>query len=246
MGAGLPVIELESVDSTNGYIRTHPELWTRPFCAVVAREQTAGRGRHGRRWHSAPGLDLTFSLLFMPPSPPTELAGVTLLAGLAVYRALLPRLDDGLRLKWPNDLQYKGKKISGILCELFDAGKRPGVIIGIGVNVNSTHFPEELEDAASLRIITGRSHDTGELLTAILGTLAALLKGFNPPIEKALLREWEAASSSIGARVHYRRPDGMASGVIGGIDSRGFLLIRNDCDAKIVPYAGEVLFDEDR
>ncbi len=246
MGAGLPVIELDTVDSTNSYIRAHPELWTRPFCVVVAREQTAGRGRHGRRWHSEPGLDLTFSLLFVPPSPPSELNGVTLLAGLAAYRALLPRLDDGLRLKWPNDLLHNGKKIGGILCELFDAGKRPGVIIGIGINVNSTCFPGDLEGAASLRLITGRSHDTGELLGDILGTLAALLKGFNPPLDKDLLREWEEASSSIGARVHYRRPGGMGSGVISGVDSRGFLLIRNDDDAKIVPHAGEVLFEDDR
>ncbi len=246
MGAGLPVIKLDTVDSTNSYIRTHPELWTRPFCAVVAREQTAGRGRHGRRWHSAPGLDLTFSLLFMPPSPPSELAGVTLLAGLAVYRALFPRLDGGLRLKWPNDLHYKGKKIGGILCELFDAGKRPGVIIGIGINVNSTGFPEELEGAASLKIITGRILDTGELLGDILGTLTALLKDFHPSIEKGLLREWEAASSSIGARVYYRRPDGMRSGIITGLDPRGFLLLRDDDDATIVPHSGEVLFEDDR
>lgn len=245
MGAAHRIIELDTVDSTNSYIREHPELWNSQFCTVAAREQTAGRGRHGCRWHSAAGLDLTFSLLFIPPAPPSGISGVTLLAGLGAYRALLPRLGEGLRLKWPNDLLHGGKKIGGILCELFDAGGRPAIIIGIGINVNSTGFPDFLDSATSMKIVTGRNHDTGPLLRDILEALTGILSGYQVPLEDGLLREWEAASSSLGAKVRYHRRDGMGRGIITGVDSRAFLLVRDEADARIVPYSGEVLFEDD-
>ena len=242
MAAGHLVIELDTVDSTNSYIREHPETWDRPFCAVVAREQTAGRGRHGCRWHSSPGLDLTFSLLFLPETPPAWLPCVTILAGLAVRRALLPRLGDRLKLKWPNDLLHDGKKIGGILCELFDAGSRPGVIVGIGINVNSSVFPEGLGGATSMKIATGNRHDTGELLGEILEVLRGILSRFQVPLDGTLIGEWEAATSSIGERVRYRGPEGTAEGVIAGIDPRGFLLVRDGSNGTVVPWGGEIQF----
>ncbi|TFH39260.1 MAG: biotin--[acetyl-CoA-carboxylase] ligase [Chrysiogenales bacterium] len=239
------VIELESVDSTNSYIRDHPGLWERQFCAVIAREQRAGRGRHGRRWHSAPGRDLTFSLLFIPPAPFPELSCVTVIAGLAAYRTLLPRLGEGLRLKWPNDIIHGGKKIGGILCEMFETGERPAVIIGIGINVNSVGFPDGLDAATSLKIATGEKQDIRALFNEILASLTGLLSEFSGPLDGRIRGEWEAASLSIGARVRYAGPKGMRGGVAIGINHDGSLLIRDDEEGVVAACGGEALFEDD-
>src|SRR5690606_22301434 len=123
---------------------------------VVADRQTAGRGRHGRNWHSLPGKGLYVSIAFAGDQP-----GAAFLAPLAVRNVLQPICE--LTVKWPNDLLFEGKKICGILVEM----KKEHTILGVGLNVNHalTDLPEELhETATSLRLITGREHDRNMLL----------------------------------------------------------------------------------
>jgi BirA family biotin operon repressor/biotin-[acetyl-CoA-carboxylase] ligase len=135
--------QIEVVSSTGS---TNVDLLTRlredAACAPIVRAamiQTAGRGQRGRTWQSLPGDSLTFSLAYVMPGSPAELAGLSLATGVAVVEGLsdLPlSAPQALGLKWPNDVLLRGGKLAGILIETVPAGPgRIGVVIGIGVNL---------------------------------------------------------------------------------------------------------------
>ncbi|HOD13081.1 MAG TPA: biotin--[acetyl-CoA-carboxylase] ligase [Spirochaetota bacterium] len=240
------IIKLESVDSTNTYIRNHPELWDMQLCAVIAREQTGGRGRHGRTWHSGPGQDLTFSAVLIPHGTASGIACVTLLAGLAVYRAIRPLLGENLHLKWPNDIRYGDRKLGGILCEAVPRNEGPIVIIGIGINVNSVDFPSPIGGTAtSLKAITGKDYDVPGLCEEILDCLADLFPHFRVPLEEAIIREWTGASRSTGKAVRFAHAGIERQGIIEGINRDGSLRISIPGAEPVAQYRGEVLFPED-
>ena len=131
--------------------------------AFWADHQTEGRGRQGRDWSDEPELDLavTFKVSNLSLHNPVCLAAAV---PLAVLKVLEPRAGVELKLKWPNDLLLDGRKISGILMD--SLGRAPETyLLGVGINVNRTHFPAELtETATSLALTTGRETDRGELL----------------------------------------------------------------------------------
>src|ERR1035438_4211342 len=129
---------------------------------VVAGEQTAGQGRHGHSWHSEAGAGLYFSIV-LEPSPV-----LTLAIGLAAQEAIAQVTGVACDLRWPNDLMLDNKKLAGILVQL--AGRR--AIAGIGINLNQTTFPPDLE-ATSLKLHTGRDTAAEDLLIALLKSIAA-------------------------------------------------------------------------
>jgi len=240
------IIRLDTVDSTSTYIRTRPVLWDRQFCAVVAREQTAGRGRYDRIWLSEPGLDLTFSMVYRPSRDIYDISCVTLVAGLAAYRALAPLCGSDLNLKWPNDIRWKNRKIGGILCELVPGPEGAIVIIGIGINVNRTRFPEEIDGAAaSLKTATGAGRSVEALFDDTLGRLIELLSGLRIPLDESLVIEWERASRSIGSRVRFVLQDREEEGVLSAVNPDGSLRITTRSGNTIDGYRGEVLFQDD-
>src|SRR5688572_5740233 len=136
---GVDVRVVERCSSTNDLV-----LKTSPASPVLiaAEEQTAGRGRRGRRWHSAPGAGVTFSLGRRIRRPVRELAALSLVAGVAATRALRALGVRTAALKWPNDLVLDGAKLGGILVEARTAGggRNPGsyAVIGLGINCRRT------------------------------------------------------------------------------------------------------------
>jgi len=159
----------EQLDSTMNFCRQLAELNFPEGTVVIAEEQTAGRGTKGRSWHSAPGKGLYVSFLLKPE--PKYLNYLPLLAGLAAREAVNLLADLDLRLKWPNDLVFEGKKLGGILCEGVSSGEKTAVIVGIGLNVNHQpeDFPAEISGlATSLAMILGRNQEK-ELLFDFLG-----------------------------------------------------------------------------
>jgi BirA family biotin operon repressor/biotin-[acetyl-CoA-carboxylase] ligase len=138
---------------------------------VVAEEQTAGRGRWQRPWHSPAGKALLFSLILRPEILPSQIPQITLVAGAAVARAVHRQTGIRVGIKWPNDLIYQGKKFCGILVE----GKvKNSLVLGIGVNVNQERddFPPQLRSTAtSLKMIKGEEVPRVPLLQIILETL---------------------------------------------------------------------------
>ncbi len=140
---------------------------------VVAEEQTAGQGRHGRSWHSEAGTGLYLSMVMRADLPPDSLQTLTLALGVAVREAILQASGVEADLKWPNDVLVAGRKCAGILVQKTAAG----VIAGIGVNVNQTAFPAELAaSATSLRLASGRLHSREDLLACLLESVEKYTK----------------------------------------------------------------------
>lgn len=171
---------LPTAASTNDELRRLAAAGAPDGTAVTAAQQTAGRGRLGRTWHSPPGGNVYLSYLHRSRLPAHTLAGLTLDAACAVAAVVA---GEGVtpELKWPNDILVGGDKLGGILCELHEELGAPGpaVVVGVGLNVNVAAFPAELADiATSLRQLTGRDHDVDALAEALAQALATKLAGY--------------------------------------------------------------------
>jgi BirA family biotin operon repressor/biotin-[acetyl-CoA-carboxylase] ligase len=211
---------------------------------VIADEQTAGRGRRGHAWFSPPGSGLYVSVVLAPTRARVDPGRATRLLTLAVGVALAEAVESaaGLRvdLKWPNDLYVARRKLAGILAE----ATGDAVVVGYGINVTATSFPPDLRDrATSLESELGRSCDRAvlfaETLAAVDARYVELLEGRFDAILDAWRRRAPAAH---GARVTWTTPAGPVSGVTGGIDDEGALLVRvGDRIERIV--AGELTWE---
>ena len=219
---------LAEADSTNNVLLRHIRDYDN-LSVVAAVSQTAGRGQRGNRWMSAPGDNLTFSLLLRPEAlPARDVMAVTALATLAVRDTLR---EEGVEavIKWPNDIYVGKRKICGMLVENgLDGADIDWSVIGIGINLNQTVFPGELLNPISLKRLTGRSYELEPFLEKVC-------RG----IEK-LLPELASTESRNGLRAAYERDlfqkDSPASyrdlatgeeftGIIRGITPEGLLRI---------------------
>ena len=161
------IITYPSVDSTNA-VAKKLALAGEGECAVTAAEQTAGRGRLARSWQSPAGEGLWVSLLLRPRDvPASQAGGAVFVAALAMAEALCAY--GPAKIKWPNDLVMGGKKICGMLAEAgFREGMCDWIVLGAGVNLLQTGFPDELPHATSLYLQTGARVPPEELLPVFL------------------------------------------------------------------------------
>jgi len=210
----------------------------------LAEQQTAGRGRANNKWYSAQSTGIYCSVVLRPALPPADVLVLSLAAGLAVHAAV-SGMGAGIPpdLKWPNDLLIGGKKFCGILTEMSaEATRVRHIVVGIGINVNQTRFPEELQPiATSLQFTTGSEWSRMELCAALLKSLHreyhALLS--LPGAHADILRRFEQNSPMVrGRRVHLEENGGF-NGVTEGLDPRGFLKVRTNQGLRIV-YSGTV------
>lgn len=167
---GQNVITLQSVGSTNEYLKGELSKST-PFAegtAIMAVEQTAGRGQQGAKWETAAGENLTFSVLLKPVFLlPTHQFRLTVAISLAIAEWLGSLLPVEVKIKWPNDLYVGNKKIGGILIENILKGNTwKAAIIGIGVNVNQVVFPDQIRHrVSSIKQILQKDNDIPGLLS---------------------------------------------------------------------------------
>ncbi len=174
------IIRLEETESTNLYIRGLLER--EPLeegSIVIADYQTGGRGQMGNSWYSSEGRNLLFSLLLYPQNVlPRDQFIISRVASLAVKRTL-DRFTGDIRIKWPNDIYWKEKKISGMLIENDIAGKHIiKSIIGIGININQMIFPSILPNPVCLRRITGSIQDREYIFDIFQKEFFLLYRGF--------------------------------------------------------------------
>jgi BirA family biotin operon repressor/biotin-[acetyl-CoA-carboxylase] ligase len=212
----------DRVGSTNDRLRELAADGASPFTVVIAEEQTAGRGRGGRRWDSPPGHGLWMSVLLRPASAEAGRLA-PLLVGLAACRAF-ERVADGLSpgLKWPNDVLLDTRKAAGVLCESAPDG---AVVAGIGVNVRQRlgDFPVEIRArAVSLEMAAGRTVSRAALAGALVAEMRALLARAPIRLEGATAAEVARRDALAGSEV---RIDGGPAGTARGIDSAGRLLV---------------------
>jgi BirA family biotin operon repressor/biotin-[acetyl-CoA-carboxylase] ligase len=193
---------------------------------LLADEQTAGRGRRGRRWHSTPGDGLTFSLAVVLRRPLRELAALSLVAGVAVARALHALGVTRAALKWPNDIVVDGAKLGGILVETkSNGGGAIKAVIGVGIN---------LRGAAGLRARVRRDvaaleqfiavPDPEQIATAIGNALIESLAAFEAHGLEAVRADWERLDAHAGQKLRVRLADGrVLTGVASGLEPDGAL-----------------------
>ena len=200
---------------------------------VVAEEQTAGLGTHGRSWLAPAAQGLLASWLFRPA--PAEPALFALLAGVAVARALDGLGVTGARLKWPNDVEVGRNKVAGALAHATTDGEGGSLVLGIGVNVHQRRddFPPDLRESATSLALAGHTVDRLMLLVRITRELDRVVDRSE---RRAALDEWRGRATLLGQRVevlHDGRP--AARGIARDIADDGALIVG---DERIA--AGEV------
>jgi BirA family biotin operon repressor/biotin-[acetyl-CoA-carboxylase] ligase len=205
---------------------------------VGAEEQTAGRGRHGRSWHSEPGSGLYVSIILRRRFNPATLPVVTLALGLAVREAILSATDLACDLRWPNDVLIESKKCAGILTQL----ESSAIIAGIGINVNHSMFPLELTNiATSLRIASSRVHSREQLLLQLLASVDQYCDLLEKHGRGPVIEMFARTSSYVsGRRVCVDQDGSLLRGTTAGLNDSGFLILRGDDGANNVIVAGGV------
>ena len=213
------LLRYQTVDSTNAMLKS---MEAAPHGTILCAEgQTAGRGRLGRSFVSQEG-GLYLSLLLKRSEPLEELLHLTPMAAVAVRRAIMDLCPVEVEIKWINDLLVKGKKICGILTEIAPQG---GIILGIGMNCNQKHFPEELRSiAASLWEFCGEV-DREALLRALILRLKELDQCLFSH-RKQWMEEYASHCCSIGKDVLLLSPTGRREAFAEGIGEMGELLVR--------------------
>lgn len=245
LGAQAPRFHLrvaESVVSTNSDLMVEAARGAPSGSVLAAELQTGGRGRRGRAWASGLGSSLTFSLLWRFEQGAAGLSGLSLAVGVAVARALATAGAVEVRLKWPNDILFRGRKLGGILVELQgDALGPAAVVVGIGLNVR---LPGALREAVDQPVAdvaeAGGDTDRNALLAGVLGELAEVmdrfaLQGFAP-----FEAPFRALHALHGAPARVQLPDGRTlDGTVEGTAADGALLLRS-AQGLVRLHGGEV------
>ncbi len=246
---GFNVEVFESIPSTNDYL-FGPNGADKPSWTVaVADEQTAGRGRLRRHWSSRPGIGLWFSILIRNP----QLGGKTNLLNLLTAVTLAEFLDQKLqeygkdesktRLKWPNDIFCRGKKICGILLQTSYSGNRIGhVVLGIGLNVNHqrSDFPPEIQTlATSLAIESGTIWDRATLFGEFLIKLRHEVATYLPARSSEIVSRYMQRVIQQGEAVTVTHGEARIQGVFKSLTPEGFMVLARK-DGDLVITTGEV------
>ena len=190
---------------------------------VIAETQTSGRGRLGRRWHSQRG-GIYFTIILRPRIGPAHAQIINLMAAVSVARAIRSLFNLEAKLKWPNDVLIRGKKVCGILAEMeaeMDVIKF--VNLGIGINANNPISLYE-EGATSIKEELGRDISRKELLMCVLNEIEKR----RSLLGKEIISEWKALSSTINKKVRIIMQDEVVEGEAIDVDTDGALILRTD------------------
>jgi BirA family biotin operon repressor/biotin-[acetyl-CoA-carboxylase] ligase len=237
------VLRFDSLPSTNTEAARQAALGAPEGVCVVAREQTAGRGRRERSWVSPKDAGLYVSVVLRPTLEARLWPLITLAAAPAVREALREACGLEADIKWPNDLLAGGRKLCGILAETAEGARGRAVILGVGVNLRRGSFLTELSDTAtSVEEQTGRAPDAERLLEALTRALARFYEILHEPDGPArILREWESHSTyAHGRRVRVALAEETFEGVTRGLDADGALLVETDEGTTRTVRAGDV------
>lgn len=227
----IPVIRFQCIDSTSAYARREAaagRLCRHPM-AFVSRRQVSGVGRFGRRWESpAGGLWMTLAWPVEPDDLPRVLDGLGLRVGVGCRRVVAKLLDEAgsgaqTRLKWPNDVLVKGKKVLGVLTELVSHDQTPWLLVGVGLNanLNVSELPPPVDaSAGTLRGTIGREVDLEHARAWMIEELGLALS--RTGLDEATLNEARQHLFGVGQRMKVSLPDGSRiEGVLAGLDDEG-------------------------
>ena len=235
LGATARRVDVEvhrSIDSTNAELARRATLGAPSGLCVVAESQTAGRGRRGRVWHSALGASLTFSFLWRVDKSAAELAGLSLVVGLAILRALQAsglRDPDCVKLKWPNDIVAGSEKLAGVLIETQGDMLGPTtVVIGIGININLSNAMKVNIDqpATDVNALCARPPSRNRLLARVLQELIIVLDEFQQSGFRTFKAAWREHHALHAAPVRVLFGDGsVVNATVKDVANDGALIV---------------------
>jgi BirA family biotin operon repressor/biotin-[acetyl-CoA-carboxylase] ligase len=229
-------VHLDVTDSTNLQARALAAQHPGEAVAVSAAEQTAGRGRQGRTWHSPRG-GAWLSVAWPATRPAAAYATASLAAAAAVRRALCevaPEVAEELRIKWPNDILLNDRKVAGILCEMVQTGTGESargavLIVGVGVNVafDVALLGADLRHpATTLRERAGREVSVESVVDAVANHIAAAIQQYEQEgLDGGLLDELRSHLAYVGSERTVSAQNGVVTGTILGLNDAGRLLI---------------------
>jgi BirA family biotin operon repressor/biotin-[acetyl-CoA-carboxylase] ligase len=238
------VVVFEETGSTNDHALRLGRSGAAGGVLFVAERQTAGRGRFGRVWDSAPHAGLWCSLLLRPLVGQEFWARLTTAAAVGLAVGLEKAAPISIRIKWPNDLLWQGRKLAGILMETgVDSAGAPFAVLGFGINVNQDEFPEALRaQAASVRMAAGGiRQDRPALAAMVLQSLGAAIRQVETGRFEAVLDEARRRSALLGHWVQLGNGavagGSLVEGIAQDLDSEGRLEVRL-VDGSLVKCAG--------
>lgn len=240
---GNKILYFDTIDSTNNEIKRQAEKGAPCGTLAIAEFQSAGRGRRGRNWQSPSGSGIWMSFLIKPDISPDKAPMVTLVAAMACAFAIREELGLDAMIKWPNDIVIGGKKTIGILTEMSaEMDTVNYIVIGIGINVNMTEFPEELRrTATSLALECGHQVARSRLVAACGKYFEKYYEIFlRDKSLKNLKKTYESALVNKGADVSVIMADGTFNRKALGINDMGELMVEDETGRVETVRAGEV------
>lgn len=237
------ILRFDSLPSTNTEAARQARLGAAEGLCIIAREQTAGRGRNNRAWVSPSDAGLYFSIVLRPVIEQKLWPLLTLMSALAVHDALVAACKLQTDIKWPNDVYAGGRKLCGILAETVEGETSRAVVVGIGINLNDRAFPEALRSTAtSVEAETGRGVDREHLIAALITALLKKYEALQQPGGISLmLCEWSQRSSyATGKRVRVELADETIEGVTRGLEPDGSLRVETVVGEIKLVRAGDV------
>ena len=222
------------IDSTNAWLMAQPAPDAGTHRIAIADHQTAGRGRGGKRWLSAPGSSLCLSIAHTFRDRPANLSALTLAVGVAAVRALRGTGVDDVMLKWPNDIVARDGKLGGMLAESHHRSE-PGAAVVIGIGVNLELPPQVLanvdagwaQSPVDLNSILGRSVSRESLAAAMIDHIVAALPAFEMQGFGAFADTWRSYDWLRGRAIAVEHSAGTERGPACGLDSEGAQLVRD-------------------
>lgn len=247
--AGLNLVFLPSVDSTNTEAERRLALGEPTPLVVIARVQTHGRGRLGRKWVSEDRGNLYASFAFRPELRPSRMQDFTLWMGVNVCEAIANSCRIDVGVKWPNDLLHGGRKLGGMLTEArIDADHTRDVVFGLGLNLNSQRadWPSEIAPfTTSVAEAVGQPIDIHRVTAAIISRVLRAFERFvDGDYRPEFARLWDRFDRLRGRRIGVRFGEGRIEGTAEGIDTTGALRLRDDRGQLHRCHAGDVTIEK--
>ena len=239
------VFTYKSVVSTNTVALEHAAAGAVHGTGILAENQTAGRGRLGKAWHSSSGQGLYCSIIVRPGISPSDYPKLTLVAGLAVQNVVATLINGEPKLKWPNDIFVNGRKCCGILAESGNLmGESPYGVIGIGINIlqQRSFFPAELAESATSLVAEGASPIMPlELFELVRSAVLFRVRQMEEEGFAGLLEEWKKHDFLLGKEMECVSSDGkIVRGLALGPDADGLLHVRGDNGSIYQVLSGDV------
>ena len=234
LGCDFKVTVEQSVASTNNFSAKASHLTE----VQLAEQQTMGRGRFGREWHSPAGQNIYLSIRKSMPNGVGQLAGLSLALAMSLCDAIEEQvsLPERLGIKWPNDIFYYGKKFAGVLVEL----KSKSLVVGLGLNVNMSCSKILVPNGISIFDIVGTELDRNRLVVALIKAIEFCFAKYKTHGFSAFSGDWAQRDILLNNKINLQHGPAKIAGVARGIDPNGHLLVETMPGQQQTFIAGEV------